>query len=214
MQPARRSYVGNFESAEDPWSTLVEFFHDLTTTADQPLVAAPVIEPPLELHLTEDEPAVIEPPVQPVIAAAAPAPLPKPAAQPAAAAAPQRLSDYVNLMPLKARCPRHPEVELAMDDTGTIHLLMQANADDVDGALRTLDETRRWTMEHRELIALTVPQRTASGGEPVTHLFTDEPKRAADFALASPAAQRRMKLHLLKPVIVSGLSVNVHAEIL
>lgn len=111
---------------------------------------------------------------------------------------------------LDARCPDHPEAELLLDGEGVIHVLARhrqqaAGRDaDVDAAILTLMQIRRWAHRHRELLQLTRRQlRFDPQARPRVHLFTDR----AD--LATPIAAElgdEVTLHLLQRVTVGEAS--------
>ncbi|QNN22605.1 hypothetical protein HED60_10100 [Planctomycetales bacterium ZRK34] len=111
-----------------------------------------------------------------------------------------------DLTTLKARSPRHPQVELAVDSAGRLHLLLKTHgSSDTETALATLNAARSWLTEHRELIAMTIPDRAIDlDTPPQAHLLTEHPAAAAEFLFAAPPDQRPFRLHLLTPVTVAG----------
>ncbi len=119
-----------------------------------------------------------------------------------------------SLTPLRARCPRQPKIQLAADAQGSLHLLLAAQGEPVDSALKKLAEVRAWSVEHRELLALASPNLIiASEADPVPHLFTDQPRLAADLAFSGPTNHRPLRLHLLKSIILAGTTHLVHEEL-
>jgi hypothetical protein len=138
-----------------------------------------------------------------------------PPAKPTAAPGPTNLAGYLpGLSPLAARCPRHAAVQLAVDSFGHVHLLLAAIEQPVTPAIRTLLEARQWAGEHRSLLALTHPSKTFDPqSEPLIHLFTDQPRLAADLAFAGPSDRRPLRLHLLKPVAFAGNTIYIHEEL-
>jgi len=104
---------------------------------------------------------------------------------------------------LQARSPKHPRVQLSLDETGTLHLLIQHDSTtpavaDIRAALLELLEARAWVNEHRQLIALTQRQlRFDPAAIPILHLFSDDARATA--ALAARLGDQ-LKLHLLQAV--------------
>ena len=106
------------------------------------------------------------------------------------------LSEYG--IPLRARCPRHPETQLMVDPGGRFHLLRQVSStaaqpytegrpspppqevlDLLRGAVIDLIGARSWVKEHMSLLQLTEHQLTVDHlAEPVLHLFTEHAKLA------------------------------------
>ncbi|MBL8758319.1 MAG: hypothetical protein JNK35_07825 [Phycisphaerae bacterium] len=106
------------------------------------------------------------------------------AADPSAEDAPDGLlSDLVcaGLETLEARCPGAPEVEIALDESGVLHVLARAEAYAEPGrALVRLATAAGWAWTNRRVLGLT----RARGGPMidesaavVSHLFTDQPAR-------------------------------------
>lgn len=93
------------------------------------------------------------------------------------------LSDLVcaGLETLEARCPGAPEVEIALDESGVLHVLARAEAyADPGRALVRLATAGGWAWANRRVLGLT----RARGGPVidesaavVSHLFTDQPAR-------------------------------------
>lgn len=110
------------------------------------------------------------------------------------------LADYVaELHPLRARCPHHADVELAVDGTGRLHVLASDAAEASDSqtvpAVQALYETRAWTVEHAGLLAMTlVRHKVDPNAVPQLHLFTNAPRRYLHLAAAGA-----LRLHLLHP---------------
>ena len=103
-------------------------------------------------------------------------------------------SSYIEgLLSISARCPEHEHVELAVDGSGRLHVL--ANADDLRGASIVVG----WTVRHQTLLAMACGglQLTASES-PVQHLFTDNAVSVADLHGSG------IRLHLLAEVEVEG----------
>lgn len=125
------------------------------------------------------------------------------------------LSQFLpELTPLVARSPRHRQIEIAIDSAGQLHLLIYADGLSSDEAIRRLMQTYHWATEHAELLGLTLKdQRLEMDVQPVLHLFTNEPRYAADFVFTSPEETRQMQLHLLQPVIMNQQATCVHARI-
>ena len=105
-------------------------------------------------------------------------------------------------------------MEITLANDGRLHLLMYSEGLASDEAIRRLMMTYDWAIEHVELLTLTVPEREVDVDRlPMLHLFTNEPKYAADFVFAKPEDERRMQLHLLQAVTVTGQATCVHARI-
>lgn len=173
-------------------------------------------EAPQEMELPEEppQPAVAKP--RPV--AQAPRPAPPPA--PASVGEPD-LAAFLGGggVALQARCPRHPQTQLLLDEDGAIHLLRRyvpANPKSIlDEGLRAavldLIEARAWVRENLELLALTQRQCLFDAdAEPVLHLFTSEAKLAT--ALVGRLGQF-VRLHLLQQVKVGRESTWFSTEL-
>jgi len=232
MKPVRRQRVGRFESTtpEKLWFTLTQSI-ELMTTREPVEPAEPVfsLDPKLD---DEPEPAPeihtqAPPPPKPRAACPErsrrerseapddpPAVDPKPA-EPVLESPDAALCDHLeNLTALQARCPRHRDVELAVDATGRLHLLIETSGSATAAAIQTLTETRHWLTEHRDLIALTTPSsRVDPSQPPLAHLFTDAPAVAAEHVFTAAPDQRPFQLHLLKTVTVAGQPTTVTAPI-
>lgn len=100
---------------------------------------------------------------------------------------------------LDARLPDQPDIQLAVDAQGIVHLLAQHRSDDQDAsaALLALIEAGHWTRDHLELLALTQRDREFVDAQPMLHLMTDRPDLAAG-PVARLAGQ--VRLHLLQQV--------------
>ncbi|MAE59889.1 MAG: hypothetical protein CMJ49_00880 [Planctomycetaceae bacterium] len=113
--------------------------------------------------------------------------------------------------PLAARCPRQPEVQLAVDGEGRLHLMLTAADLASDAVVSTLVETQAWAAEHRALIALTCPQLAVDADpDPTIHVFTDEPKSYARLAYGAQMAGPPIRLHLLRTVALGAERMWVH----
>jgi hypothetical protein len=152
-----------------PWSDSVEVLFDHLRREPVEPAKAPIEEP------------VATPPIQPVEAPIA--------ASPAAS-----LCSHVSgLVPMAVRCPDQPEVELALDGDGGIHVL--ASADD----LRGVSIVSAWIERHRELIAMACGAvQLAAQRAPTRHLFTNDAASVADLQGSG------IRLHLLTEVEVDG----------
>ncbi len=115
---------------------------------------------------------------------------------------------------LDARCPMHPESQLALDEQGRVHLMSHcpvsqrpgSAVDDTEARLRhaivDLLEVRAWAQQHLELIGQTQRQcRFDARAVPRLHLFTDHAKAAARLA---SAAQSLLEVHLLQHIKVGA----------
>ncbi|MEM7683004.1 MAG: hypothetical protein AAF288_13710 [Planctomycetota bacterium] len=147
-----------------------------------------------------------------------PAPTPPPGPPPAARCAlsqalgqawSRRRGKAVRLHAIAARKPDALDIELAVDDAGRLHLLMQA---DPPSAIRrdrsplhrgrkaalALLEARRWAAQHRELLASTCPELGLEPtAKPACHLFVhrgDVARKMLDRVGAD------LSVHVLEPV--------------
>ena len=107
------------------------------------------------------------------------------------------------LRPLAARCPHTPEIELAFDSSGVLHLLARAGGGPgggEDGAVAQLTAAAAWAGVHLSLLALTAPESKLLTGpvRPVLHLAT----RQASAVRA--LLDTELRLHLLAAVVVDG----------
>jgi|GEM_PF-6388647 len=107
---------------------------------------------------------------------------------------------------LDARCPKHEEVQLVLDQNGCLHLLAKHEEGTDPGILRDamldLMAARTWVNEHRNLIALTQRQlKFDPDVEPQLHLFTPR----ADWATGLiTRLGNALRLHLLAKVNVGA----------
>ncbi|MCX5662397.1 MAG: hypothetical protein NTW19_22180 [Planctomycetota bacterium] len=120
---------------------------------------------------------------------------------------------------LEARCPRHPQTSLVLDEQGVLHLLRRhasapplgmhrdaptrdATQEVLRAAIVDLIEARAWVRENLVLLSMTQRQfRFDAAAEPVLHLFTDQAKPAAALVAHLGAL---IKLHLLHEVRVGA----------
>jgi hypothetical protein len=79
------------------------------------------------------------------------------------------------LLPMRARCPFEPSVELASDARGALHLLLEGPAREASASLGT---AAAWAGEHLAVLRLTPGGEGLASGAPVKHLLTREPKAA------------------------------------
>lgn len=107
--------------------------------------------------------------------------------------------------PLEARSPQCQRVELGVDEGGRLHLMLWPEVGEpTESALRELEETRAWAMEHASLLKLTCRSGAfAESAAPVAHLFTAQPRSVLELAGAGLIRRDRLRLHLLKPVRLS-----------
>jgi len=208
MQPVNRRRLGSFDPP-DPLSDLLDLL---------------IADPPHHPRLADDPPAAHEPPKHGMTRSAAadrdqPAPAPHAADEPPKhgmtrssatdrdqPAHPPGLAAHLpDLAPMQARCPRGEAVELALDDVGRLHLLLDASA--TADPLPLLLRVRAWAVEHADLLAMTVANRDLDRpAQPVLHLFTAEPRRFIDHA-------QTLRLHLLLPVTIGARTQPVHVEL-
>ncbi len=106
---------------------------------------------------------------------------------------------------LEARCPAAPEVEIAIAECGTLHVLARAEAyGDPGRALIRLEAAAGWARLNRRVLALTLsPRHRATsrvglaGASVVTHLFTDQP------AHWRTLLDGNIRLHVMLPVVAA-----------
>lgn len=77
------------------------------------------------------------------------------------------------LEPLASKCPYAPDVELAVDSEGRLHLVARAIGDP-GATLSALTTVRAWAEAHASLMALAHPRVRSSPA--ICHLLTDAPK--------------------------------------
>lgn len=165
IHPEREAALESAESSE-----LGEFLPE-TDQSDAPASMRPAEAAPAGR-------AVVAPPISRAHVAAAPAE-PKPVAEsgvrvPEGKAAPSGLARHLtNLESIASRCPYAPEVELAVDPHGRLHLIARA-AEDPGQALGALTTASAWAQAHASLIVLAHPKLSLPGA--VCHLMTAEPK--------------------------------------
>ena len=100
------------------------------------------------------------------------------------------VNHIVGLIPLSATCPFAQDVELAVDKTGTLHLLTVFEGDDDRTAQLLAAES--WLKQHGELIKLAHPHLNIdTGRQSVMHMFTTAARRAR------PLLDSSVRLHLL-----------------
>jgi hypothetical protein len=161
----------------------------------RPAPLAPIPTGPPTSHLpASTPPAAPQTSERPVQASAAPS-YPQ--------GAPDSLARHIpGLETLGFVCPYAPEIELALDEAGAMHLLSRA-----DGASRTPEPlaammtVATWAMQHERLIALAAAglNRRLDDRSPLSqHLFTPDARRVRAL-LDTP-----VRLHLLAPVTVEG----------
>lgn len=99
-------------------------------------------------------------------------------AEPSAAGAASSSLDArttLGLEPIDLECPIAPGVLLARDESGVLHLVASAIADDApEPAAAILTAARCWAIQHAALLAKAEPGLAAA--QPVVHLVTDRPK--------------------------------------
>jgi len=152
-----------------------ESLFEIAMTASTEVVTEPVVRSTLEDRIIESITTDPQPTAEPV-------------------ATPSSLAMLIpGLQPLAARHPESPEVELALDDAGTLHLLAQ---DVPSGAVyEKLASAAAWAQKHASLLAM-LPGAAAlrQDAVPVQHLFTSTPRRVKHLLDAS------VKLHVVAPV--------------
>ncbi|TVQ59393.1 MAG: hypothetical protein EA379_11120 [Phycisphaerales bacterium] len=103
------------------------------------------------------------------------------------------------LTPTDLRCPLAPGVEIALDDEGVLHLLVDRRT---RGAIKCLLSVRDWAGAHTSLLA------AACKGEGLPALRDDAPPKLHLFTDAAPKVRPLIdgdiRLHLLAPVRLDG----------
>jgi hypothetical protein len=115
---------------------------------------------------------------------------PYPEPKPLIGVVPSSLVEHIEgLAPLAIRCPGQEDIELAVDSTGWLHVLIR------DRQLRALRIVEAWTHAHRRLIARACSDRWVdTAGKTVSHVFTEEPASVADLQGTD------LRLHVLTPL--------------
>ena len=125
---------------------------------------------------------------------------------------------------LKAYCPQHSQVQLVLDPSGRVHLLMHhtgLDRDDREGAIAgrmrmrasvaDLIEVRDWVHRHFDLLKLTASQYFFDHRvQPQMHLFTDQAK--AGVSLVGQLGPL-VRVHLLQRVHAGGGSEWISTEL-
>jgi len=152
-----------------------------TADAMEPATIIATRAPAPKLHAAHDAPGVSEPKL-----GAVPGLITGPitiAAQHSIITAPRTLSVHIpGLTALPHRCPYAPEVELAFDQHGGLHLLRRAGSSAAPVIVQLLT-ARAWAVMHSEMLRAACPSLrvgsrsdAASSESPVMHAFTDHPK--------------------------------------
>jgi hypothetical protein len=82
----------------------------------------------------------------------------------------------LGLRPIVAACPYEPSVQLAMDEAGGLHLLVQAReSSQIDAAVRALSIVSAWASDHRSLLGAAGVREQ---GPIQRHLLTGAPREA------------------------------------
>lgn len=112
---------------------------------------------------------------------------------PAPASRPEYARHLDGLHGLPARAPAHPEIELAVDGAGTLHVLGGL------AAVRDLPIVAEWALRHAELLAMACPNRSIDPDRrPECHVLSDDALAVSDLHHGP------MHLHLLREVEVEG----------
>lgn len=119
------------------------------------------------------------------------------------------LADHAGLTAIEARCPRHPQVEFALDAAGHLHLMLRHSAgSSIDASLRQLMQARAWAVEHMNLLALACrPATVAPTVTPELHLFT------GDIPCALPLADLGVHIHLLRTLTTAAGDIEIHERL-
>jgi len=112
--------------------------------------------------------------------APAPAAAPEPRASRAQATRGAASDAIAGLDSLRPHCPYHPEIELAADADGMLHLVARADNESTMGeAVTRLVATRAWASLHRDLLAMAESRVTIEGCVlPTAHLVTTNARAA------------------------------------
>jgi hypothetical protein len=115
-------------------------------------------------------------------------------AQRAEADGPVSLAAYVQgLRALPVQCPMHPQIEIAADEHGRLHLLAR------EDQMRALTAVQGWATAHAKLLSMACPDaRLDAHGTITSHVFTPMPASLADMHNTG------LRLHVLAPVEVDG----------
>jgi len=105
-------------------------------------------------------------------------------------------SEHVTgLSALAARCPYEPDVELAVDDDGGLHLLTKAGA----SAIESLAVVEGWLRDHGALVAMASGGRRVDASQGIAwHVLTEEPSEVRRLL------DSRARVHLVASVEVDG----------
>lgn len=212
MAPVNLRSMGSFGPSEELWQELLSYL-STSEPVVTPQAAAPFAIPDYrkietlqtpepELAASEELAEVapqaesVEPScAQPTVAVAeAPEPL---TAATSAPGVPLDLSQWLTskAVVLDARCPYQPDLQLALDTDGRLHILAHHRTGPLATKLMDLQQAIRWAVDHLPLLKLT--QRDATFdvfARPQSHLFTRESMEAASLVgrLTSD-----IRLHLL-----------------
>ncbi len=108
------------------------------------------------------------------------------------------LVDDPQLRPTPLRCPDAPSVEIGLDDSGEIHVLVNAGEESIDRAIRDAFIARGWLERQTGLVRLALGR---PGDAPLTirtHLFV------ASGPSARPLLDTSIRVRLLKSVTAQG----------
>jgi hypothetical protein len=113
------------------------------------------------------------------------------------AALPLDLSQWLKdkAVVLEARCPYQPDVQLALDKAGRLHVMAHHRTGSLSSRLLALQQALRWATDHLPVLKLT--QRDAkfdASAKPQSHLFTRE---SVDAAALVGQINSDTRLHLL-----------------
>lgn len=101
------------------------------------------------------------------------------------------LAAHLHLRSTPMRCPDAPGVEIAIDDTGTLHALRQAVPDSPDSAISELLAVESWLSRQASLVNLALQRETATPITVQQHLFVP------DARVARPLLDSPVRIHLL-----------------
>ena len=209
IEPVHLKVLGSYQADQGLWPQITAFLADISDLPEP--AVAPRFEPDAEPFLASVvEPIATSPPVE--VEPAGTTSLPPPIQEQAVGAtdvdpspADPDLAQFVeSVMPIEARCPYEPDMQLAVDDNGRLHLLLwhRGSAEQVAVAMTDLAKVRTWAIQHVRLLALTwLDGQIDQQAVPVVHLFTEYAGTAAALVAHVDAYTR---LHLLQRITVGS----------
>jgi len=209
IEPVHLKVLGSYQADQDLWPQITAFLADI---ADLPGPAVETHSGPGEEPFVASivEPVAAPPPVEvePAATPSQPPPVPEQAvaADEASLSDPELAQFVESVTPIEARCPYEPDMQIAVDDTGRLHLLLWHRGSDeqVAAAMTDLAKVRTWAIQHGQVLALTLQGgRIDQQALPAVHLFTEHAAAAAALVAHVDAATC---LHLLQRITVGSHS--------